>query len=157
MAISGFHHFSLSCSDADRSIAFYRDVFGMELIGDRVVEPGGFVARVTGIAGAHVRIVHLRGHGVNLELLEFLEPRGEPRAFPFQMTGGAHTCFITEDMDEEVARLEALGVPVRSSEVPVNVVGGPNDGGKGLYVEDPDGIPVEIIQLARPWPGDKNT
>jgi catechol-2,3-dioxygenase len=37
------------------------------------------------------------------------------------------------------------------------VVGGPNDGGKGLYIEDPDGNAVEIIQLARPWPrpGDK--
>lgn len=153
MAISGFHHFSLTCSDADRSLAFYRDVFGMEVVGDRVVEPGGFVARVTGIPGAGVRIVHLTGHGVNLELLEFSEPRGEPRAFPFQQTGGAHTCFLTEDMDEEVARLQALGVPVRSAEVPVTVVGGPNDGGKGLYVEDPDGIPVEIIQLARAWPG----
>ncbi len=99
MAISGFHHFSLTCSDADRSLAFYRDVFGMEVVGDRVVEPGGFVARVTGIPGAGVRIVHLTGHGVNLELLEFSEPRGEPRAFPFQQTGGAHTCFLTEDMD----------------------------------------------------------
>ena len=35
---------------------------------------------------------------------------------------------------------------------PVTVVGGPNDGGKGLYVDDPDGNGVEIIQLARPWP-----
>ena len=34
----------------------------------------------------------------------------------------------------------------------MTVVGGPNDGGKGLYVDDPDGNGVEIIQLARPWP-----
>ena len=55
MAITGFHHFSLTCADADRSIAFYRDVFGLSLVGDRVVEPGGFVADVTGIEGAAVR------------------------------------------------------------------------------------------------------
>ena len=51
------------------------------------------------------------------------------------------------------AALAAKGVKIRSRDsAPVTVVGGPNDGGKGLYVEDPDGNGVEIIQLARPWP-----
>jgi catechol 2,3-dioxygenase-like lactoylglutathione lyase family enzyme len=63
MAITGFHHFSLTCSDADRTLAFYRDVFGLTLVGDRVVELGGFVARVTGIEDAAVRIVHLQATG----------------------------------------------------------------------------------------------
>jgi catechol 2,3-dioxygenase-like lactoylglutathione lyase family enzyme len=152
--IGGFHHFGLTCADADRSIAFYRDVFGMTLVADRQVERGGFVADVTGIEGARVRIVHLSGYGVNLEFLEFSEPEGEPRPRELNHTGSAHTCFVTDDLEAECARLLALGVKVRSKDRrPVSVVGGPNDGGKGLYVEDPDGIPIEIIQLARPWPG----
>ena len=44
------------------------------------------------------------------------------------------------------------GVRLRSPG-PVTVVGGPNDGGKALYLEDPDGNAVELVQLARPWPG----
>ena len=73
--ISGFHHFSIACSDADRSAAFYRDVFGMTPVSDRDVPPGGFVEQVSGVAGAHVRIVHLRGYGFNFELLEYRAPR----------------------------------------------------------------------------------
>ena len=57
--ITGVHHFSISCSDADRSLVFYRDLFGLELLSDREVEGHGFVEQVTGIPVARVRIVHL--------------------------------------------------------------------------------------------------
>jgi catechol 2,3-dioxygenase-like lactoylglutathione lyase family enzyme len=151
--ITGLHHFSLACSDADRSIAFYRDLFGMELVADREVERGGFVEKVTGTPGARVRIAHLQGYGANLELLEYREPRGDPRARALNHAGSAHVCFVTDDLDAACEWLKSKAVTIRSQgAAPVMVVGGPNDGGKGLYVEDPDGNGVEIIQLARPWP-----
>lgn len=151
--ITGLHHFSIACSDADRSLAFYRDLFGMALVADREVEPGGFVERVTGTPGARVRIVHLQGYGVNFELLEYKEPRGDRRARSLNHAGSAHLCFIADDLDAVCERLKSNGVTIRSQGAdPVTVEGGPNDGGKGLYVEDPDGNAVEIIQLARPWP-----
>ena len=149
--ITGIHHFSITCADADRSLAFYQDLFGLEIVSDREVERDGFVARVTGVAGARVRIVHLQGYGANFELIEFMEPAGEPRARGSHHAGSAHLCFVTDDLDEEYERLAALGASFRS-DGPVAVVGGPNDGGKGLYLDDPDGNGVEIIQLARPWP-----
>ena len=88
---------------------------------------------------------------MNFELLEFKEPRGDPRARGLHEAGSAHLCFVADDLDAEYERLKALGASCRSPG-PVTVVGGPNDGGKGLYVDDPDGNGVEIIQLARPWP-----
>jgi catechol 2,3-dioxygenase-like lactoylglutathione lyase family enzyme len=148
--ITGVLHFGITCSDADRSLAFYRDVFGLRLLSDRVVPRGGFVERVTGVAGAHVRIVHLQGYGVNVELIQWLEPRGESRARGFQDAGTAHLCFTTDNLDALHERLRGTDIVFRST--PTTVVGGPNDGGKGLYVEDPDGNGVEIVQLARPWP-----
>lgn len=150
--ITGFHHFSITCASADASIAFYRNLFGMEPIADRVV-PAGFVERVTGVRGASVRIVHLQGHGFNFELLEYLAPRGDQRAREPNNVGSAHLCFLTEDLDSEYERLSAAGVKWRTAGGPQTVVGGPNDGGKGIYLEDPDGNAVEVIQLARPWPG----
>ena len=149
--ITGVHHFSISCSDAERSLAFYRDLFGLELLSDREVERHGFVEQVTGVPVALVRIVHLQGHGMNFELLEFKEPRGDRRARGLHEAGSAHLCFVADDLDAEYERLKSLGATFRSPG-PVTVVGGPNDGGKGLYVDDPDGNGVEIIQLARPWP-----
>ena len=148
--ITGIHHFSIGCSDADRSIAFYRDLFGMEVIADREVESGGFVEQVTGVAGAHVRIVHLRGHGLHFELIEYLAPRGEQRAREPNHAGSAHLCFIASDLDAACRKLSEHGVRLRTKGGPVTVIGGPNDGGKGVYVEDPDGNAVEIVQLARP-------
>ena len=100
-----------------------------------------------------MRIAHLQGHGLNFELLEYREPRGDRRARELPHAGSAHLCFTTDDLDLVCASLAERGVPIRSRDgAPVTVVGGPNDGGKGLYVEDPDGNGVEIIQLARPWP-----
>jgi catechol 2,3-dioxygenase-like lactoylglutathione lyase family enzyme len=151
--ITGLHHVSIACADADRSLAFYRDHFGMRLVSDREVERGGFVERVTGVRGARVRIVHLQGHGLNFELLEYDEPRGDLRARGFNHAGSAHLCFTTDDIEATCAHLAERGVTILSrGGAPVTVVGGPNDGGKGLYVEDPDGNGVEIFQLARPWP-----
>ena len=151
--ISGFHHFGISCADADRSIAFYRDHFGLELVADREVPAGGYVEAVTGVAGARVRIVHLRGYGINLELLEYREPRGERRSREPNHTGSAHVCFVVDDADALCEQLKAAGLTVRSRDSrPQTVVGGPNDGGKCVYLEDPDGNPVELVQLVRPWP-----
>lgn len=155
--ISGLHHFGISCADADRSIAFYCDFFGMTVIADREVPRGGFVQDVTGVQGARVRLVHLQGYSVNFELLEYIEPRGDTRARELNHAGSAHLCFMTDDLDSTCAALEAKGVRIRSRDgAPVTVVGGPNDGGKALYVEDPDGNGVEIIQLARPWPEEED-
>jgi catechol 2,3-dioxygenase-like lactoylglutathione lyase family enzyme len=148
--ITGLLHFGITCSDADRSLAFYRDVFGMRLLSDRIVPKGGFVEQVTGVDGAHVRIVHLQGYGTNVELIEWLEPPGEKRARRFQDAGTSHLCFTTDDLDALHERLRETEIVFRSG--PTTVVGGPNDGGKGMYVEDPDGNGVEIVQLARPWP-----
>jgi catechol 2,3-dioxygenase-like lactoylglutathione lyase family enzyme len=146
--ITGIHHFALTVADVDRSVAFYRD-FGFELLSDREVE-GGYVEQITGIPGAHLRITHLSGFGHNLELLEYKQPRGAERARALQDVGSAHVCLLTDDLDRECERLRAIGVPFRSPE-PVTTTSGPNRGGRGIYVEDPDGNVVEIVQLARPW------
>jgi len=50
--------------------------------------------------------------------------------------------FITDDLDAEIARLKAEGVPFRN-----DVVSGP--GGKQILVQDPSGNLVELFQPAQ--------
>jgi catechol 2,3-dioxygenase-like lactoylglutathione lyase family enzyme len=150
--ITGIHHFSIACSDAERSAAFYRDLFGLELVSDREIAPGGFVEKVTGVPGANVRIVHLSGYGANFELLEYKAPRGDTRARAPNHAGSAHLCFVVDDIDAAFASLRKRGVGSHSAEGPVTLVGGPNEGGKAVYLEDPDGNQIELVQLVRPWP-----
>ncbi len=146
--ITGVHHFSLTVADVDRSSAFYR-AFGFEPVSDREVE-GDYVEEITGIPGAHLRIAHLSAFGHNLELLQYRRPHGAERARGLQDVGSAHVCLLTDDLDAECERLRGAGVPFRSPG-PVTTTSGPNRGGRGIYVEDPDGNAVEIVQLARPW------
>jgi catechol 2,3-dioxygenase-like lactoylglutathione lyase family enzyme len=118
---------------------------------ERTVEPGGFVERMVGVKGARVRIVHLHGHGLNFELLEYLEPRGDQRAREPNHVGAAHLCFLTDDIEQLCDELTSKRVRIRSENGrPVRIVGGPNDGGKGLYLEDPDGNCVEVHQWVQP-------
>lgn len=152
--ITGVHHFSIGVSDVDRSLAFYRQ-FGFELVSDREVE-GDYVEVMNRVPGAHIRITHLTGFGHNLELLEYKHPRGAQRARELQDVGSAHICLLTDDLEAECERLHGLGVPFRSPG-PVTTTSGPNRGGRGIYVEDPDGNAVEIIQLARPWGPEQET
>jgi catechol 2,3-dioxygenase-like lactoylglutathione lyase family enzyme len=143
--ITGIHHFALTVSDMERSLAFYRDLFGLEVLSDRVVERD-YVEQITAVEGAHVRLVHLRGFGKQVELLEYLAPRGAERARGLPDAGSAHLCFVSDDLDEDVERLQSAGVTFRS--LPVVTTNGPNRGGRGIYIEDPDGNAVEVVQLA---------
>lgn len=149
MAIRGVLHVGLTVADADRSIAFYRDNFGFEVLTERIAERG-WVEQVTGVENLRLRIVHLRRDDLNLELLEYEHPRGAARARRFNDAGSAHLCFVTDDIDAEVERLVANGAErINPAQT---VVGGPNEGGRVVYLKDPDGNAVELHQLARPWP-----
>ncbi len=144
--ITGIHHFALTVSDMDRSLAFYQGLFGMDVLSDREVERD-YVEQITAVPEAHLRIVHLVGYGKQLELLEYLHPRGADRARALPDAGSAHVCFVSDDLDEDVGRLRDAGVTFRS--MPVTTTNGPNRGGRGIYVEDPDGNAVEVVQLAK--------
>lgn len=143
--ITGIHHFALTVSEMERSLAFYCGLFGLDVLADREVD-GDYVERITGVGEAHVRIVHLGGYGTMVELLQYLRPVGATRARALPDAGSAHLCFVSDDLDEDVARLLAAGVVFRS--MPVETTSGPNKGGRGIYVEDPDGNAVEVVQLA---------
>ena len=149
MAILGVLHVGLTVADADRSIAFYCENFGFEHLTERVAVRG-WVEKAVGVENLRLRIVHLHGHGYNLELLEYENPRGARRARGFNDAGSAHLCFVTDDIDGDVERLVANGA--EHINPPQTVVGGPNDGGRMTYLRDPDGNGVELHQLARPWP-----
>ena len=146
--ITGVHHFGLTVSDAERSLRFYRDL-GFDVVSDREVE-GDYVEEITGVPGAHIRLVHLTSFGHNLELLEYLRPRGARRARGFQDAGSAHVCLVSDDLETDVEQLRAQGLEFRS-DGPVTTTSGPNKGGIGVYAQDPDGNALEIIQLARAW------
>jgi catechol 2,3-dioxygenase-like lactoylglutathione lyase family enzyme len=144
------HHTGYTVDDLDRSLGFYRDLLGMEVVMTQE-KSGGYLARIVGYPDTHVRMAHLRAPGSDhvLELFEYLAPEGasarprEPRD-----SGTAHLCLVVEDLQGVYERLVQAGVDSFVSP-PVEVDTGANRGGAAVYLRDPDGIPVELFQPAR--------
>jgi lactoylglutathione lyase len=141
-------HTGFTVGDLERSLAFYRDVVGMEVVFEQEKQ-GGYLAAIVGYPEAHVRMAHLRfpEGEQRIELFEYVEPRSrDTRAEPWDV-GITHVCLAVDDIEETFERLTAAGAEPFSR--PVLVDTGANAGGKGVYVRDPDGIVVELFQPPR--------
>lgn len=139
-------HTGYTVGDLDRSLGFYRDVLGCEVIAEQEKE-GGYLAAIVGYPEAHVRMAHLRFGGSEhvLELFQYLAPDGTRAEVEPRNVGASHLCFVVDDLRSLYERLRRRGVDTFVSP-PIEVDTGINTGGLGLYLRDPDGITVELFQ-----------
>ena len=152
MGVSGILHTGLTVSDLDRSIAFYRDLLGLELI-SQWDSSQPYLRTVVGYPDAELRIALLRlpapdgAPGHHIELLEYRRPRGSRGDANTYIPGNGHVAFMVENLDALYAELCAKGVRFKSA--PVDITHGRNAGAKAVYFFDPDDITLEMIQPAR--------
>jgi catechol 2,3-dioxygenase-like lactoylglutathione lyase family enzyme len=145
-AVKRLHHTGYTVSNLDRSVAFYRDLLGCEIMATQEKE-GGYLAAIVGYPNAHVRMAHLRVPGSEhvIELFEYLAPDGHDADVEPRNVGSSHLCFVVDDLPEFYDRLKESGVDSFVSP-PIDVDTGINRGGYALYLKDPDGITVELFQ-----------
>lgn len=142
------HHTGLQVADLDRSVAFYRDTLGFE-IAFAWNPQAAYVRELVGYpeVDLHAAILRLPGSDVMLELLEYRNVERTPVDTRTANPGTAHIAFFVDDLDSLYADLAARGVP--SVSAPVTPTIGPNEGGRAVYMIDPDGFRVELIQTRR--------
>jgi catechol 2,3-dioxygenase-like lactoylglutathione lyase family enzyme len=136
-------------ADMDRSIAFYRDVLGFVPVSDTSVSGRPFEL-LTGVFGAHARIVRMRLGDEAIELTEFDAPRGRPFPDDLQPNDHAfqHIAIIVRDMDRAYARLRAHGVEHASTAPQRLPDWNPGAGGiRAFYFRDPDRHFLEILEF----------
>jgi lactoylglutathione lyase len=139
------HHTGLQVADLDRSLGYYRDLLGLEVVAERHVE-GTYIGELVGYEGVSIRVAYLRLPGGD-HLLELLEYENVERHAVDTRTanpGTAHTCFVVEDLPGLCSRLEAAGFGFVNA--PLRPTHGPNKGRLAVYAIDPDGIRVELIE-----------
>lgn len=141
--ITSVNHTSFTVGDLDRSISFYRDLLGMELISLAGRDPA-FVEKITGIPGANVKVAYLQAPGHRLELIQYSSPPGKKLDMRTNNVGCAHLGFNVDDLPRMYAELKAKGVQFKSE--PQEVPAGPNKGTLAVYFTDPDGIFLEFLQ-----------
>jgi catechol 2,3-dioxygenase-like lactoylglutathione lyase family enzyme len=135
----GIDHTAIAVHDTEQSIAFYQGLLGLEVKGHSLNE-GVEQERLSGVAGARVRITGLRGkRGPGVELLEYLAP-GPGRSAPDDTAANDlwywEIDVAVNDLRAVAAKLRAAGVKV----VEEGIVPGQ------MVVRDPDGHHVRLIQ-----------
>jgi catechol 2,3-dioxygenase-like lactoylglutathione lyase family enzyme len=146
--VKALHHVGITVRDLDVSIRFYYDVLGLEFSN----EPspwfdGKELGHAVGVAGAALRQVSLLVGDTVLELLEYRHPPSTTaRPLKSNDRGASHVAFLVDDIEAKKAELEAKGIEFFS---PVNVVDeGVLAGWRWVYFSDPDGYPLELVEVA---------
>jgi catechol 2,3-dioxygenase-like lactoylglutathione lyase family enzyme len=146
--VVGAHHTSFTVANLDKSLVFFRDQLGLEVVFTREVSDNYF-GRIVGLSGCRVKAALLRipGSVHHVELFEYLTPPGQAREARPCDPGSAHLSLLVDDLPGLHERLRAAGVTFVSE--PVRIEAGPNAGGYGVYLRDPNGILIELFQPPR--------
>ena len=139
--IHSLGHVGLGVSNLERSLKFYRDVMGMEVLMELSVTDDR-IARVIGIPGAQCRIVHLKLGDGTLELFEYSNPIGTNKANDMRQCdrGLIHIGFEVNEFHKHVAQFKEMGL---------EFLGEPVEFRPGVwivYLRGPDGEVIELRQ-----------
>ena len=110
--ITGLEHFALSVHNLDRSVAFYRDLFDLQVVRILELPSESKLGEVVGMPNCTARVGHLERDGVMLELFEYQQPRGRPIPLEHKQAdnGYIHLGFTSTDVRSDYRRLKEQGV-----------------------------------------------
>lgn len=141
----------MTVAEMDRSIAFYRDVLTFRVISDVEVSGDAF-EHLSGVFGARVRVVWLRLADEELELTQYLTPRGHSIPVDSRSNDGwfQHVAIIVRDMDATYRLLRQHRVEHASTGPQRLPDWNPNAGGiRAFYFKDPDQHVLEVLEFPR--------
>lgn len=145
--IAGMGNFSHIVSNLDNSIAFYRDVIGLELTAPPApFSPNPAIMQLGNTPGAqsHIAVMKIPGANFGLELIDYKDIDRKPAHPRFQDPGAGNLAVLVKDIDVVAARVKKSGAHI------LTAAGGPvevQNIEKGMFVQDPDGFVVEITRL----------
>jgi catechol 2,3-dioxygenase-like lactoylglutathione lyase family enzyme len=135
-------HVGLTVSDLGASIAFYCDVVGFALEG-RYEVAGEWFDTLTHNQGADIEVAMLRLGTFVLQLVAYRDGGGTGLDLAHHRAGSPHLSFTVADLDARHAALVAAGA--QNPTPVVDVMG--SAAIRSFYVDDPDGVPVEFLEM----------
>ena len=143
--IKSVDHFSFTVSNIETALHFFRDQLGlratpvMEVANENVQKIVGFPDALLRIS-----IVQIPG-GSNLELIQYVQPKGALVDSKSCNPGAAHIAFEVENIQSLYQDLSAKGI--QFIHTPVWAPGNDGKGSWGVcYLKGPDGITVELVE-----------
>ena len=145
--VSAVDSVGITVADMNRAVAFYRDVLDFRKIDEHEVT-GDAVEHLFGEFGVRLRVVRMRLGDEDIELMQFLAPRGRPDPVDSRSNDRwfQHVAIIVSDMDKAYARLREHNIEHASSGPQRLPDWNPNAGGiSAFYFRDPEGNTLEIL------------
>ena len=136
-------HYSHCVSDIERSRRFYTEVLGFEVMAEFDFDDAN-TARVMGVPDARFKGIFMKRDGMRIEIIGFSNPPPERavRRRRSNEIGHSHLSFYVTDLDATLRALREQGVTV-DDDTRATVV----NGIECCVVRDPDGFPIEIVQV----------
>ena len=140
-----FSHVGICVTDVEASLQFYRDFLGFQPVHELEIQ-GEATARLLRLEKVELRAVFLERDGVRIELLHYATPGyiGEPTPRAMNQIGLTHLSIQVGDIDEVLAGVEPAGGRVLKE----TVVSVEQTGARAVFLTDPDGTLIELVQ----WP-----
>lgn len=132
------HHYGITVTDLEASVAFYRDVLGLDVLAEFTVGGEAFASGVD-VPDASAEFVHLDAGEARIELVSY-EPAGQPHQdSTLNEPGATHLGLAVDDVEAVYEELPA-DVPTLSEPQTTE------SGTKILFVRDPEGNLVELLE-----------
>ena len=132
--VGRIYHVGLTVSDLERSIAFYRDVLGLEFQGEIFME-GEETDKMFRRVNCKARVAYLNGskavEAPPVELIQFVNNE---------------VCFYTDDIDSAYKHLVDNNVECLSEPQYFDFRADGFGESRAFYFRDPDGIILEMMQ-----------
>jgi catechol 2,3-dioxygenase-like lactoylglutathione lyase family enzyme len=141
--ITGFNHMSFTVADMDLAVRFWTEALGFEA---RSVSPrrGKWQEKVTGVSGAELLVAHLYGYGAHIEFFQYTAGEKMTKRVDPNMPCAAHVCFDVADISKTWEKLLAAGAEPQGEIALVD--NGPVKGLRAVYLRDPSGILLELVE-----------
>jgi glyoxylase I family protein len=145
MTVLGIDHAGITVTSIPAALGFYRDLLGLRVT-DEGEDSGPELDAITGLSGVRIRYAELDlGGGQLLEVIQFVPPEGLRVAQRPVDPGASHLALRVDDVDTLCTRLAAAGVTISGRPTTITAPGAWH-GARCVYVEDPDGRTVELVE-----------
>jgi glyoxylase I family protein len=145
IAVKTLDHVSVTVSDLERSLGFYRDLLGMKEVERHRLE-GETISTMAGKPGVVLEVVRLawpQTTKVLLDLQRYLAPEGSVSEAQLGDVGHSHICFGVDDIEAACRELRANAVELVSDPVQFQLSSGVL---QVVFIKDPDGNVLELVQ-----------
>lgn len=140
--IKGIRHTGIVVIDLEKSIYFYRDILGFQIV-KQMEETGGYIDNILSLRNTKVTTIKMTSlSGQMIELLKYHSHPAEQKTREINEIGISHIAFTVDDLNIEFGRLQGNGIQFNS---PPQL--SPDGYAKVAFCRAPEGTFIELVEV----------